>query len=564
LTTLTAEDDGIVDLTGLQYATNLQSLDLRGNRIQDIGALSALTNLSTLNLSDNRISDISALSGMTHLSTLWLMDNFLDTTPGSATMAIISTLQGRGASVDYSGQDAPYAPYNTSPQNGSTGVGLTPTLTASVMSDPDGTGQAAAEWIVTRASNGSTAFDTGTDTSDLNSYLLPPGHLAYGTMYSWQVRYENNGGLWSAWSTATDFTTTTAIAPTITSANHTSFTVGEFSTFTMNATGFPPVNAFRESGNLPTGITFNPQTGTLSGTPAPGTGGIYALTLFAGNGALAPATQSFALTVDVPVAFTSATSAIFIIGKAITFTVLTNGFPLVTLSESGALPKGVTFVNNGNDTATLGGTPTGPANVYTLKFTAGNGVGGAASQSFTLMVAQPAAITSANHATFTTGKPGTFTMTTSGFPSASILPELGNLPTGLTFNSQTGTLSGTPASGTGGIYNLTLGAGNGVGDPASQSFTLTVDAAPAFTSAAEATLSIGTAGTFTITTSGFPLATLTELGALPQGITFSDNGNGTAIFSGTPTETAKAYILQITANNGVLANVMQTLTLTIR
>ena len=42
----------------------------------------------------------------------------------------------------------------------------------------------------------------------------------------------------------------------------------------------------------------------------------------------------------------------------------------------------------------------------------------------------------------------------------------------------TATLSGTPAAGTGGTYPLTFTAVNGVGSPATQSFTLTV-AAPA-------------------------------------------------------------------------------------
>ena len=40
----------------------------------------------------------------------------------------------------------------------------------------------------------------------------------------------------------------------------------------------------------------------------------------------------------------------------------TTGFPTPTVSESGALPGGVTFTDNGNGTATLSGTPAaGPA-----------------------------------------------------------------------------------------------------------------------------------------------------------------------------------------------------------
>ena len=76
-------------------------------------------------------------------------------------------------------------------------------------------------------------------------------------------------------------------------------------------------------------------------------------------------------------------------------------------------------------------------------------------------------------------------MTTTGFPT-SALTETGALPTGVTFvdnGDGTATLAGTPAAGTGGTYALTITAANGVTPDATQSFTLTVDQAPAITSA---------------------------------------------------------------------------------
>ena len=65
----------------------------------------------------------------------------------------------------------------------------------------------------------------------------------------------------------------------------------------------------------------------------------------------------------------------------------TTGSPTPTVSESGALPGGVTFTNNGNGTATLSGTPTA-AGTYPLTLTAANGVLPNATQSFTLTVNQ--------------------------------------------------------------------------------------------------------------------------------------------------------------------------------
>jgi hypothetical protein len=51
LTSLYAVSKGIVDLTGLEYATNLTDLWLSSNQISNISALSGLTNLTRLTLS---------------------------------------------------------------------------------------------------------------------------------------------------------------------------------------------------------------------------------------------------------------------------------------------------------------------------------------------------------------------------------------------------------------------------------------------------------------------------------------------------------------------------------
>src|SRR5439155_9968446 len=92
----------------------------------------------------------------------------------------------------------------------------------------------------------------------------------------------------------------------------------------------------------------------------------------------------------------------------------------------------------------------------------------------------PAAITSANATTFITGTANSFTVTTTGAP-APALTETGTLPAGVTFvnnGNGTATLSGTPAPSSVGVYALTLKATNGIGSPATQAFTLTVQAPP--------------------------------------------------------------------------------------
>src|SRR5207248_2131556 len=252
------------------------------------------------------------------------------------------------------------------------------------------------------------------------------------------------------------------------------------------------------------------------------------------------------------------------------FTVLTTGFPTPTLSETGTLPSGVTFVDNHNGTGTLSGTPaSGTAGTHSITFTASNGVGTPTTQTFTVTVNNPGAapvITSASSTTFTVGAAGTFSVTTTGTPTPT-LTETGTLPSGVTFvdnHNGTATLAGTPAAATGKTYSLTFAASNGIGSPASQTFTLTVNQAPAITSPNSTTFNVGASASFTVLTTGFPTPSLTETGTLPSGVTFKDNGNGTATLSGTPAAgTAATYTLTFTATNGIGTPATQNFTLTV-
>ncbi len=75
LVSLTDEGDGITDLTGLQYATGLTSLDLQRNNITDLTPLSGLTALQRLSLDGNKVSDLAPLAGLTGLQGLSLAQN---------------------------------------------------------------------------------------------------------------------------------------------------------------------------------------------------------------------------------------------------------------------------------------------------------------------------------------------------------------------------------------------------------------------------------------------------------------------------------------------------------
>jgi MBG domain/Kelch motif/Galactose oxidase, central domain len=117
------------------------------------------------------------------------------------------------------------------------------------------------------------------------------------------------------------------------------------------------------------------------------------------------------------------------------------------------------------------------------------------------------------------------------------------------------------------VLNATF-SGNDVyqpSGPVGESHSVTAaGTAPTITSSNNTTFTVGTAGSFTVTTTGSPAPALTKSGALPTGVTFTDNGNGTATLSGTPLGTVGSYPITITANNGVSPNATQNFTLTVQ
>ena len=72
----------IVNLTGLEHATQLRTLYLSRNQVIDLTPLAQLTQLTELSLSDNNISDLTPLAQLTQLTELSLSDNNIsDLTP---------------------------------------------------------------------------------------------------------------------------------------------------------------------------------------------------------------------------------------------------------------------------------------------------------------------------------------------------------------------------------------------------------------------------------------------------------------------------------------------------
>jgi hypothetical protein len=83
---------------------------------------------------------------------------------------------------------------------------------------------------------------------------------------------------------------------------------------------------------LPAGLEFSPSgnSATISGTPAPGTGGQYTLSFTANAGTLGTASQDLLLNVNEAPQITSAATAAMFVGMPGMFAVTTSGFPSVS------------------------------------------------------------------------------------------------------------------------------------------------------------------------------------------------------------------------------------------
>ncbi len=354
---------------------------------------------------------------------------------------------------------------------------------------------------------------------------------------------------------------------------------------TATVSGTAQTVGFTASG-LPTGTTasFSPSSvtsgssSTLTLTPSASTPAGTSTVTVTGTGTGTTHTTTFSLTVNTAPAVTSANSTTFTQGTAGTFTVTASGSPTPAITESGALPNGVTLTDNHNGTATLAGSPASGSNAsYPITITA-TGAGTPANQSFTLNVLpQPSDFSfglSPTAATDTAGAAATTSVNTAVTEGASQTVGLGatGVPTGslVSFSPQsissggTSTLSITPpVNATPGLYTVTV-TGTGTTMTHTATFALTVNTPATITSVNNATFTQGSAGTFTVTTSGSSPISLSEVGPLPTGVTFTDKGNGTATLAGSPaTGSNSSYPITIGATNGFGTAASQSFVLTV-
>ena len=103
LTRLQAHNRDISDLTGLEFATNLNEILANNNLIADLSPLTELTRLNVIVFRHNVISDLSPLAGLINLRSLIVPDNLIsDLSPIAELSTLHDTDISRNAISDFS------------------------------------------------------------------------------------------------------------------------------------------------------------------------------------------------------------------------------------------------------------------------------------------------------------------------------------------------------------------------------------------------------------------------------------------------------------------------------
>lgn len=192
------------------------------------------------------------------------------------------------------------------------------------------------------------------------------------------------------------------------------------------------------------------------------------------------------------------------------------------------------------------------ADVTNVKFSTGSSTAGAITMTFTdpvtpSPVTMPDAVAGQSYS-------AAINTSDSGSPSPSTIQVTSSNWDGLSYSG--GTLSGTPVSTGSFPFTVKVTEPSGIVDNWTK--TVVVQQAPTFESASSVSATVNSFTSFTVSTSAVPVAAITETGSLPPGMTFADNGNGTATLTGTPSAVGN-YSVELKAANGVSPDATQSL-----
>jgi hypothetical protein len=312
----------------------------------------------------------------------------------------------------------------------------------------------------------------------------------------------------------------------------------------INGTG---AYTYSNVGAIPAGLTYSFLTGRLSGIPTVASNATSTFSVQDSYNAVATTTSTVNFTVYSAITATATTTAqITEVGIATSFTPLraTGGSgTYIYYVVSGNLPPGLTL---NSSTGLVSGTPAASYSTATVIFGVRDSAGGQAAATSSVSYTTYSLITATANTTAQTMEAGVqisaFTpLVAAGGSGSYIYSVLGAppLPAGLTYNSSTGLLSGTPTLGLGAI-TLTFTVADTAGGVATTTSAVNINIYPALTTTASATtvqnldilIPMVSFNPLTATGGTGAYTYYVGVGILPAGITLNPT---TGLLSGTPT-----------------------------
>jgi len=315
--------------------------------------------------------------------------------------------------------------------------------------------------------NASTGAITGTATMTgtyLTTVTVNDGSGASSVNFSWTI-----GNTTGNTVTVTNPGAQTGVVGTAKSLQISATDSAAGQTLTYSATG------------LPTGLTINTSTGLISGTPTTTTGSPFSVTVTATDTTGAHGSASFTWTITATgntVTVTNPGAQTGVVGTAkslqISATDSASGQTL-TYSATG-LPTGLTINTSSGLISGTPSTTTGSPFSVTVTATDTTGAHGSASFTWTITgtgntvtVTQPA-----NQSTAVNTAASLQISATDSASGQTLTYSATGLPTGLTINTSSGLISGTPSTTTGSPFSVTVTATDTTGAHGSATFTWTI------------------------------------------------------------------------------------------
>jgi prepilin-type N-terminal cleavage/methylation domain-containing protein len=323
---------------------------------------------------------------------------------------------------------------------------------------------------------------------------------------------------------------------------------------TITSSGGDGGNAWTATG-LPAGLGINPVTGVISGTPT--ASGTFSVQVKVTDVFNATATRAYTVTINAQPSISTVSLPSWTINRPYPSTTVatTGGTAPFTWSAAG-LPAGLSMATG---TGVISGTPTATG-TSTVTVVVTDAAGSSATRSYTVAINAPPAVTTTALPDAERNVAYSATLTRSG-GTAPFTWSAAGLPSGLSLNTTTGVISGTP--GTTGTFTVNITLADASGATASGSASLVVS--PQLTITGPASLPAWTRGraypSTTVTASGGKGAYTWSATGLPSALSINAV---TGAISGTPSASGTfTVVVSVTDSASPSFTTTRTYTLTI-